>query len=464
MTRKLIIALGLVAIALPALGQEQTYDYGDEYNSGWNEEAPPDAYQEVPDASVTFDTFRDGLAQYGDWVDVPTYGQVWRPAHVTAGWRPYLYGRWEWTDGGWLWVSEEPWGWAAYHYGRWAADPNYGWIWVPDYQWAPAWVTWRYSADYVGWAPLAPGVSVYTTTYPVDYRSWSFVPCNRFVSAPVYSVAYSTTYARGIFQATVPAPPRATTFGMPAPVWGGPARPFVERAIGRRIAPVRVQSVASPSALRGPARPGVVPVYGPEVRSAPAVGRPAIAAPARPWGGAQGRTGVFPAPSRSALPPGQGSIRQAPPPRGNEGWQVAPPAQAPAPAWRTEGQRSRPLQYAPPSRSAPRQQFQGGGLQGGVQAQARGEGAVRQTPRMGGWRSATSAQAPALAWRSNGQSSRPQERIVALSVPSGRSAPAPRQQFQGSAQAQTGGGFRNGAQAQHGGAYFAAPARGGARR
>jgi hypothetical protein len=31
-----------------------------------------------------------------------------------------------------------------------------GWCWWPDTVWAPSWVTWRYSDDYCGWAPLPP--------------------------------------------------------------------------------------------------------------------------------------------------------------------------------------------------------------------------------------------------------------------------------------------------------------------
>ena len=33
---------------------------------------------------------------------------------------------------------------------------EFGWLWVPGYEWAPAWVSWRKSDDYVGWAPLPP--------------------------------------------------------------------------------------------------------------------------------------------------------------------------------------------------------------------------------------------------------------------------------------------------------------------
>jgi hypothetical protein len=59
-----------------------------------------------------------------------------------------------------VWVSDEPWGWATYHYGRWANVDGTGWVWVPGYQWAPAWVSWRYGGGYAGWAPLPPATFV----------------------------------------------------------------------------------------------------------------------------------------------------------------------------------------------------------------------------------------------------------------------------------------------------------------
>ena len=31
-----------------------------------------------------------------------------------------------------------------------------GWFWVPGRRWAPAWVSWRQSDDYLAWAPLPP--------------------------------------------------------------------------------------------------------------------------------------------------------------------------------------------------------------------------------------------------------------------------------------------------------------------
>jgi hypothetical protein len=317
MTRLLVLAILLLGGPPVALAQE-----GGVFAGG---SAPPAPNVDVnvdlgnPGTAVNFETFEQGLAPYGDWVTVPRYGRAFRP-RAAAGWRPYYYGRWEWTDEGWLWVSDEPWGWATYHYGRWAYDSDDGWIWVPGYQWAPAWVTWRYSPDYIGWAPLAPGFSVYVTNYPVRYGWWCFVPYSRFVGYPVHTVAYSSVYVQSLYRVTLPAPPRSVAFGVAAPAWGGPARPLLERRLGRPISPVRLEAVASPGALAGPARPGVVMIYRPETRIAP--GPPRLpggaVAPARPG---EPPRWVPPGPPRPGLPyggrgkPGVGGGRRGGPHR-----------------------------------------------------------------------------------------------------------------------------------------------------
>ncbi|MDI1293724.1 MAG: hypothetical protein PSV18_13400 [Methylobacter sp.] len=103
--------------------------------------------------------FYDALSPYGNWVNHPTYGQVWYPRGVADNWRPYTDGYWAHTNEyGWLWVSYQPWGWAPFHYGRWAWDNWYGWIWVPGRTWAPAWVFWRAGGGYAAWAPMPPNV------------------------------------------------------------------------------------------------------------------------------------------------------------------------------------------------------------------------------------------------------------------------------------------------------------------
>ncbi len=110
-------------------------------------------------ANPRINVFYDALAPYGEWVNHPTYGQVWYPHDVAQDWRPYTDGYWAHTDDyGWLWVANEPWGWAPFHYGRWAWDNWYGWLWVPGQTWAPAWVFWRSGGGYAAWAPMPPNV------------------------------------------------------------------------------------------------------------------------------------------------------------------------------------------------------------------------------------------------------------------------------------------------------------------
>jgi hypothetical protein len=107
--------------------------------------------------TASYDTFYTQLDRYGDWRETSDYGYVWQPRQAQSRtWRPYTDGHWVYTDVGWTWVSEEPFGWATYHYGRWTRLRNIGWVWVPGDEWAPAWVSWRKSSDYVGWAPLPP--------------------------------------------------------------------------------------------------------------------------------------------------------------------------------------------------------------------------------------------------------------------------------------------------------------------
>ena len=104
-----------------------------------------------------YSTFYNKLESYGDWIETGDYGYVFHPREAEGSrWRPYTNGRWVYTDVGWTWISEEPFGWATYHYGRWTRLRGIGWVWVPGNQWAPAWVSWRKSPDYVGWAPLPP--------------------------------------------------------------------------------------------------------------------------------------------------------------------------------------------------------------------------------------------------------------------------------------------------------------------
>lgn len=114
----------------------------------------------------------EDLDNYGSWVDVPQYGNVWRPTvGIGPDWAPYSSGRWVWEDWyGWTWVSYDPWGWAPYHYGRWFWQTGFGWCWYPGglgirHYWSPALVAFfgfghgvgfGFGFGNVGWVPLAP--------------------------------------------------------------------------------------------------------------------------------------------------------------------------------------------------------------------------------------------------------------------------------------------------------------------
>jgi hypothetical protein len=112
-----------------------------------------------PGSEMNLVYFQNQLLPYGQWVDVPPYGPVWRPndAIRIAGWRPYFnQGYWQYTEAGWFWHSDAPYGDIVFHYGRWMRDVRYGWVWIPGYDWAPAWVSWRHAEGFAGWAPLPP--------------------------------------------------------------------------------------------------------------------------------------------------------------------------------------------------------------------------------------------------------------------------------------------------------------------
>jgi hypothetical protein len=135
---------------------------------------------------VTIGYFYDYLTPYGAWVSLSPHGYVWIPRHMGYRWRPYTLGHWIWTDYGWMWMSEEEWGWACFHYGRWGWEDDIGWFWVPGNVWAPAWVIWRSSPDYFGWAPIPPGVEFDLRfgfrwgNFDMPGRHWVFVESRYF--------------------------------------------------------------------------------------------------------------------------------------------------------------------------------------------------------------------------------------------------------------------------------------------
>jgi hypothetical protein len=122
----------------------------------WNEQRDQEMLSSPSYSNVPQDMYgAEDLDNHGQWVDVPSYGEVWTPA-VNPDWAPYQNGRWVWEDYyGWTWVSSDPWGWAPFHYGRWFYSAPYGWCWYPGgfgrHYWSPA---------LVGFFGFGPGVGV----------------------------------------------------------------------------------------------------------------------------------------------------------------------------------------------------------------------------------------------------------------------------------------------------------------
>jgi hypothetical protein len=79
------------------------------------------------------------LNYYGNFMMVPSYGNVWQPYFIGANWSPFQDGGWAfYPGGGYMWVSGYPWGWMPYNYGNWAFAPGFGWVWQPGY-----WNSWN---------------------------------------------------------------------------------------------------------------------------------------------------------------------------------------------------------------------------------------------------------------------------------------------------------------------------------
>lgn len=211
-------------------------------------ESPAPAPVQQP-MEVTYQSFYDELSPYGRWVSYPGYGYVWMPT-VSYGFRPYATnGHWVYTDMGWAWSSNYAWGWAAFHYGRWFYDGSYGWMWMPGQEWAPAWVSWRKSPEYYGWAPLGPNISISVGygSYNPPANYWCFVP-NRYVASPQINNYYinESRNVTIINNTTVINNYNGNNGGRNVVYRGGPDVQEVSRVSGSSIRPVVVRESNRP--------------------------------------------------------------------------------------------------------------------------------------------------------------------------------------------------------------------------
>lgn len=332
----------------PDQSQDQSYDpvYAPDQADAPDQMAAPEA---AGGPAISFNVFYQSLSPYGRWISYGNYGQVWIPS-LGNGFEPYsTNGHWVYTDYGWTWVSDYSWGWAPFHYGRWLFDDSYGWIWVPGGEWAPAWVAWRNSSSYYGWAPLGPGMSI-GISIGIPAARWCFVPRRYF--GGVHAYRYYVPRARNVTIIHNTTIIRNVNVYQNNRYFTGPSRNDVQHATRRTIAPVRIASAPRAGTARVSNRE--LSIYRPSVQRGNAAG---VANPRS--GGSTAR----PAPERRVSPnqPSRGQAtypsRGATTPSRN-----MPPRQNPAqssPA-RPEPRRQAPARSAPsrpePQRTAPQRQ------------------------------------------------------------------------------------------------------------
>lgn len=241
-----------------------------------------------------YSLFYGRLAPHGRWIDVSGYGLCFQPgqARVTT-WRPYVDGCWSWSTLGWAWQSNEPFGWATYHYGRWINLSRHGWLWVPGCEWAPAWVAWRQSRDYIGWAPLPPEpgpcISIQRdcdTRYNLGPASYTFISVTNFVRPSYTTICRPVSYNSTIFHHTVNST-QIVPCGGPAQGGtqlymhhGGPPRHQIEQQCRQTIPqtqlrPIEHHQIAAgglPGDSHKPGKPHLLPVIElPALTSRPAL-------------------------------------------------------------------------------------------------------------------------------------------------------------------------------------------------
>ena len=347
------------------------------------------------------------LDEYGNWEQDATYGSMWYPTVVEAGWAPYRSGRWEWVaPWGWTWVDTAPWGFAPYHYGRWAfVRDRWGWcpgrvVEQPVY--APALVVfvggpgWGATLAFgpeggVAWFPLAPE-EVYYPAYSTDLayrRRINVTSVTRITNITNVTNVTNIRYVnRGVADAVTAVPRSAFSNGQSvaraaarvpreqlqsAPVVGtaAPVAPTAASVAPRRAAAIPPTRLATrPVVATHAPPPAPVPFAAQEQALRANGGRPVPdarlkalvpAPPAERTGTLPTRSAAAPAPGARSLTPARpglpqvaralapGTMRRSPPPPS-----TPEAASAPAPPTRVQAPPSRPAPPAEGSRQAPR--------------------------------------------------------------------------------------------------------------
>ena len=211
------------------------------------------------------------LDAHGTWRANPTYGNVWYPSRVDAGWAPYRDGHWAWVDPwGWTWVDDAPWGFAVTHYGRWT-NVSGTWGWIPGpvssrAYYAPALVVFLGGDNFqlaistgnvggIGWFPLGPR-EVFRPSYAVSRGYFENVNrTNTVINTTVINNYYNNTNVTNVVYANRQ---------VPGAVIAVPTATFVQSQPVSRTAirVTREMAAAAPVAVIAPVAPTVASVRG----------------------------------------------------------------------------------------------------------------------------------------------------------------------------------------------------------
>jgi hypothetical protein len=151
--KSFVMILAIMALCASAQAVSLTIGTGNYYVSVGDHDYLPYAYG--PGFQPSMVSFQAAMADYGQWVPMQPFGNVWQP-YVAQGWRPYTEGHWVYTQYGPTWVGYEPWAWAGYHYGNWVYSQQYGWVWIPNNTYTPGAVAWAQGYNSLGWMPMPP--------------------------------------------------------------------------------------------------------------------------------------------------------------------------------------------------------------------------------------------------------------------------------------------------------------------
>jgi hypothetical protein len=219
---------------------------------------------QAQEVKVSFNVFFDKLAPHGQWVRNTHYRYVWCPT-VDRTWAPYTHGHWVYLHSrGWYFASDEPFAWAAYHYGRWFRDADIGWCWVPGTVWAPAWVSWRRSSDYVGWAPLRPegdgfAVSLNISTHESPHEDWFFIPTHSFLRPQLSAEIVFGAQNQDVFARTEYVGP--VTIVNNVVVNNVITVNFIEQQTKEKVPVVKAQAVNDPTAVGAASQGDTIAVF-----------------------------------------------------------------------------------------------------------------------------------------------------------------------------------------------------------